>query len=236
MTEPGAVASAFAELTRTPLADAGTAPHLARLLRYCLALTEAEAADVLTAGGEETVCEATTERARALLDLELAAGSGPTLDCLHRGEALGPVHVAGPSPWPHIVAAADAAGYTTAYAHPLRAAEGDDTGTVGALVLYAHAAIDADHRHLTQALADTVAGRIAAARTVARATARADQLQRALDSRVVIEQAKGVLAERHHTTPEAGFLRLRAQARNANAKLAAVAATVVAGAAAGDDR
>lgn len=229
MTEPREIASAFAELTRTPLADAGTGPHLARLLRHCLALTEAEAADVLTAGGgEATVYEATTEPARELLDLELAAGSGPTLDCLRCGEPIGPVHVTGPSPWPHIVAAAGAAGYTTAHAHPLRAADGPAMGTLGALVLYAGVALDADHWYLAQALADTVAATIAAARRLAGETARADQLQGALTSRVVIEQAKGVMAERDHITPDEAFKTLRRQARTSNLKLHDVAAAIVA--------
>jgi len=57
------------------------------------------------------------------------------------------------------------------------------------------------------------------------------QLQRALDSRVVIEQAKGVLAERHAVPPDRAFEQMRRQARSRRAKIHAVAAEIVASAA-----
>ncbi|MFI7149434.1 ANTAR domain-containing protein [Nonomuraea sp. NPDC050022] len=55
----------------------------------------------------------------------------------------------------------------------------------------------------------------------------AEQLQAALDSRVVIEQAKGVLAERHGWAMEEAFARLRGHARDRNRRLAEVAQEVV---------
>lgn len=230
VTEPREIASAFAELTQTPLTDAGMPPHLSRLLRHCLDLTEAAAANIVTAGdGTPVACQATTDPACELLKLELEAGSGPALDCLRGGKPIGPVRVVEPSPWPHIAAAARAAGYTTAHAHPMRAGNGYAPVALGALVLYAHVPLDANHRHIAQALADTAAVTIAAARRLADQTALVAQLQGALDSRIIIEQAKGVLAARHHITPEAAFARLREEARNGNQKIHAVAAVIVAG-------
>lgn len=230
MTEPREIASAFAELTRTPPADAGMPAHLGRLLRLSLELTRAAAASILTAeaGSTPSACQATTPQARALLEQELAAGSGPSVDCLRDGRPLGPVRIVEPSPWPHLAATAREAGYTTAHGHPLRAGDVYAAGTQGALVLYTDAPLDASHRHIAQALADTTAVTIAGARTLAGQTARVAQLQQALDSRIVIEQAKGVLAARHRTTPDAAFTYLRDQARNTNQKIHAVAAAIVA--------
>lgn len=229
MTEPREIASAFAELTQTPLTDAGMPPHLSRLLRHCLDLTEAAAANIVTADdGAPVACQASTAPARELLDLELAAGSGPALDCLRDGRPIGPVRIVEPSPWPHIAAASRAAGYTTAQAHPMRAG-GYAQAPLGVVVLYAHVPLDATGRHIAQALADTAAATIAAARRLGEQTARVAQLQQALDSRIVIEQAKGVLAARHHVTPDEAFARLRGEARNGNRKIHAVAAEIVAG-------
>jgi AmiR/NasT family two-component response regulator len=54
------------------------------------------------------------------------------------------------------------------------------------------------------------------------------QLQRALDSRIVIEQAKGILAERESITPDEAFTKMRGQARSQRKKLHALAAVIVA--------
>jgi len=56
-----------------------------------------------------------------------------------------------------------------------------------------------------------------------------DQPQTALDSRVLIEQAKGILAERRGITPNEAFDVLRRQARNTGQKLTALAAAVING-------
>lgn len=192
-------------------------------------LTGAADAGVLTtAGGEPAGCEATAEPARELLELELRAGSGPVLDCIRDGEPVGPVTVSGPVPWAHIAAAARAAGYTTVQACPMRGGPAHPEDPIGALVLYTRAPLDAARRHIVQALADATAVTIVTARTLSEQAARVGQLQFALDSRVLIEQAKGVLAERHRTTPDEAFARLRARARTNNEKIHAVAAAVVA--------
>ncbi|MGH3865014.1 MAG: ANTAR domain-containing protein [Pseudonocardiaceae bacterium] len=57
----------------------------------------------------------------------------------------------------------------------------------------------------------------------------AEQLQIALDSRVLIEQAKGVLAERHHIDPGQAFTLLRNYARNHGQRLTELAAAVIDG-------
>ncbi len=62
-----------------------------------------------------------------------------------------------------------------------------------------------------------------------RAETLATQLQHALDSRIVIEQAKGMLSERHGLRPAEAFQRIRMQARSANRRVHDVATDIVAG-------
>lgn len=105
----------------------------------------------------------------------------------------------------------------SAYAFPLRLR--DDR--IGALNLYRSAteAFAPREARLGQALADIAAVGILQERAVFEAERRSEQLQRALNSRVVIEQAKGMLAERHGVQSGDAFMLLRTQARNNNLKL-----------------
>jgi AmiR/NasT family two-component response regulator len=86
-----------------------------------------------------------------------------------------------------------------------------------------------DDRRLAQALADAATIGILQQRAAQRTSVLAEQLQHALNSRVVIEQAKGVLAERSTLTMDAAFEALRKHARDNNLKLSDASAAVVRG-------
>jgi AmiR/NasT family two-component response regulator len=82
---------------------------------------------------------------------------------------------------------------------------------------------------LAQALADVASIAIVQDQTARDAAIREDQLQHALNSRVAIEQAKGMIAERARLDMDAAFALLRAFARGNNRGLTEVAASMVAG-------
>jgi hypothetical protein len=129
--------------------------------------------------------------------------------------------------WPRFAEAARASGFVSVHALPLRLR----TTIIGALNLFcARAGIlsDADVR-TGQALADVATIGILAQRSVQQAELLATQLQQALNSRVTIEQAKGVLAERRHITVDEAFDLLRAYARNHNLHLSDLARQVADG-------
>lgn len=161
-------------------------------------------------------------------DLESALGQGPCLEAYRTGEQvlvedLGRCHERWPDFTPRIVAL----GMRSAYAFPLRL-RGD---RIGALNLYrAEPKAFAPHEvRLGQALADVAVVGILQERAVFVAERRAEQLQRALDSRVFIEQAKGILAERRQIPPGEAFERLRCHARNTNTTLREVCRQVTNG-------
>lgn len=102
---------------------------------------------------------------------------------------------------------------------------------IGALNVYWHAphVVTDDEVQIAQLLADMASGYILNATRVERSETLAHQLQHALDSRVVIEQAKGILAERHHLSPSEAFHRLRQRARSSSRRVHDVATDIVAG-------
>jgi AmiR/NasT family two-component response regulator len=87
--------------------------------------------------------------------------------------------------------------------------------------------VSPENERLAQALADVATIGILQQRSAQRGTMLAEHLQRALNSRVVIEQAKGVLAERNGMSIEAAFDSLRLYSRDHNIKLTNLAVAVV---------
>lgn len=158
----------------------------------------------------------------------LAEEPGPPAVSDDRTRALVETHlVTGAAPdWP---AVASAGGWAAAHVVPLRA----DGRTVGEFVLLTAASDDPARRPAggpwAQLLASTAATMIAHRRALEAERRRADQLQTALTSRILIEQAKGVLAERGGIDVHAAFDRLRRYARASRLRLTDVARDVVEG-------
>ena len=127
--------------------------------------------------------------------------------------------------WPEIAAAAAAVGISSVAAIPLCL----DGTCLGALDLYrteAHAWTE-EEVETAALLAAMAAGYLANASRLDRAEQTAAQLQEALDSRVVIEQAKGILAGERGISVDVAFTVLRGYARSRRAPLREVANAVV---------
>jgi GAF domain-containing protein len=173
---------------------------------------------------------ASSSEAMRLLELfELEAEEGPCVDCFRTGEPVVNQDLAeGDGRWPRFAPEALAAGFHSAHALPMRL-----RGTViGALNLFRTGGGSLDEADIdaAQALADVATIAILQHRATLDAQVLNEQLNHALNSRIVIEQAKGVLAERTGSDMEQAFTRLRTHARNHNLRLADVARNVISGA------
>jgi GAF domain-containing protein len=218
------MARTFVELADSLVADFDLVDFLRLLTDRCVDLLDASAAGVLLADGDGVlrVMAASDERVRLLELFQLQNDEGPCLDCFRGGVAVTvPDLREEAARWPRFTARARDIGFTSVQALPMRLRD----EVVGALNLFhtAPAPVDPADASFAQALADVATISVLQQRTTERSTLLNEQLQSALNSRVLIEQAKGKLAERHRTDMEQAFTTLRSYARSHNRRLADVA-------------
>lgn len=201
---------------------------LDELARDCVRLLGVTAAGLLLAGptGDLHVMAASSEQTRLLELFQLQGEQGPCLDCFHSGEPVSATDLATQSQrWPLFAQAALDTGYRSVHALPLRLRQ----QILGALNLFSDKprALGGPAARLGQALADMATITILHERALRESEHVAAQLQTALVSRIVIEQAKGVLAERGDLTMDDAFQVLRKHARDHNRRLHDVARGIV---------
>jgi hypothetical protein len=226
----------FIELADTMVADFDVIDFLHLLTDRAVALLGASAAGVVLADprGELRVAAASSEEAELLELFQLQNDQGPCLECFRTGQpvtatGLAGTGLAGPDQrWPRFAAAATQAGFQTVQALPMRLRD----QVIGALNLFSTELEPLGPADLPtgQAVADVATIGLLHERNVRRSETVAEQLQRALNSRVTIDQAKGKLAERLGIDMDRAFTMLRDYARNSNQRLTDVARTFVEGA------
>lgn len=235
MTEPGSsreqlLIEAFVGLADTLVDDYDIIDLLDRLVSYSVELLSAEAAGILLADQHGTlrVLASSNEESQMVEMLQLQAEQGPCVDCFH---TVAPVSVPdlaeATGRWPRFVAALQDGAYRSVHALPMRL-RGEAVGGLNLFHRQPGALPDADLK-LGQALADVATIGILQERAIRRGEIFTEQLQTALNSRVIIEQAKGVLAERGNLSMDAAFDRLRGHARGHNLRLSELAHRVVDG-------
>ncbi len=221
--------SAFVELADTLVDDYDIIDLLDRLAGYSVELLSADAAGILLLDSQDRlrVAASTDERSDGMELLQLETDQGPCVDCVRSGAAVSVTDLAeAASRWPAFVAAlAERGTYGSVHALPLRL-RGQ---AIGALNLYHRSPgpLPTADLVLGQALADVATIGILAERAVRHGEVVTEQLQVALQSRVIIEQAKGVLAQRGGLTMDTAFGRLRRHARHHNLRLSELAKEVV---------
>lgn len=225
------VRETFVELADTLVDDYDVIGFLDLLAHRVVELLDVTACGVVLADhhGTLSLVAASTEEARLLELSELQNDEGPCLDSYRTGAPVSEqdLEAAGDTRWPRFAPAARDAGFASVYALPMRLRE---LG-VGAMNLFGTAPgrLDAESLALGQAMADVATIGILHERAVRQYETVAGQLQSALDSRISIEQAKGVIAERLAVTVDDAFGLLRTHARSTNSKLRDVAEGVVSG-------
>ena len=214
----------FIELADTMVADFDILDFLHMLTDRTVQLLGASAAGVMLADprGELRVAAASTEEAGLLELFQLQNDQGPCLECFRTGRPVTAADLsAAAQRWPRFAQAAVQAGFVTVEALPMRLRD----QVIGALNLFRAepGSFDQADLRIGQALADVATIGLLHERNVRRRETVAEQLQAALNSRVVIEQAKGKLAERLGINMDRAFTMLRNYARTTNQHLTDVA-------------
>ena len=229
------LAEAFVDLADTLVADFDVLDFLHSLAGHCVDLLDVDAAGLMLAdaSGVLRVAASSSEVVRLLELFEVQSEDGPCLECFRTGQPVVEPDLAAAAAdrWPQFRPEAAAAGFRSVVALPLRLRD----QTIGALNLFGTrtGSMAPTDRSLAQALADVATIGILQERGVQQREVLARQLQQALDSRIVIEQAKGVLAERRGIHVDEAFRLLRRQARSTGTRLSVVAEQVVAGGSSG---
>jgi GAF domain-containing protein len=219
----------FVDLADTLVDEFDVIELLHVLTSRCVDLLGVDAAGVMLADshGRLRLAAASSERARLLELIELQNDEGPCLDAFRTGRQVSYVETdtAGPAPWPLFASHAKAEGFSSIHALPMKLRQ----QVIGALNLFGQQPVQLppEDVRVAQAFADIATIAILQERLVKEREVLASQLQTALDSRVVIEQAKGVLAERLGFDMDTAFSTLRDAARRANRRLSDVARDVV---------
>ena len=223
------LADVFVEMADTLVADFDVIDFLHALAERCVQLLGVSAAGLLLTDqqGALQVVAASSERTRLLELFQLQTDQGPCVDCFRTGQSVSVTDLPAAGRWPRFTAAAAEVGYAAVHALPMRLRD----EVIGALNLFDTdpGPLDAGTLRIGQALADVATIGLLQQRAIRRRDDLTEQLQTALNSRILIEQAKGVLAERLQVHLDDAFALLRDSARRRNRRLSDLAQAVVDG-------
>jgi len=216
--------AAFVTLADTLTTEYDVVDLLDLLVRECTEILDVEAGGLMLADSEGNLqlVASTSEQAELVEVMQLNAGAGPCLDCFATGEPVSVSDIDQLSDrWPAFRIAALEQGFRSVYAAPMKL-RGDVIGTMNLLSTNLGDLNDRDIA-VAQALTDVATIGILQERMIRESGIISEQLQRALDSRILIEQAKGVLSQTGHMDMEEAFSTMRNFARKNQLSLHVVA-------------
>jgi GAF domain-containing protein len=225
------LAAVFVEIADTLVDDFDVIEFLQLLADQCVRVVDVSAAGLLLTDqrGALRVVAASTEETKLLELFQLQSDEGPCLDCFRTGRPVAVADLSGATGqrWPRFAAEARRTGFASVHALPMRLRD----EVIGALNLFhtQPVALTEPTLALAQALADVATIGLLQERVIRRGEVLAGQLQSALNSRVLIEQAKGVIAERKGINVGEAFTLLRQTARHRNRRLSDLAYDIVTG-------
>ena len=228
MTTELRLTQVFVELADTLVDEFDALDFLSTLTERSVELLGADAAGVILDDlrGSLRVVASTSDRAQVLELFELHNDEGPCLDCINGGRPVVNVpRSEARSRWPRFRAAAEELGYQSTHAIPLRLRD----SVIGAMNLFSTspATLGDGDVALAQGLADIATIGLLQERAVRQSGLLAEQLQGALNSRILIEQAKGVLLASAGVDVDQAFRLMRAYSRRHNLPVKTVARDVI---------
>jgi GAF domain-containing protein len=226
-TREARTSAAFVSLTDTLVSDFDLVELMHTLIDACIDLMDTDAGGLLLAdaNGDLQLMASSVEDVDVVEVVQLAAEAGPCWECFTTGQAitLGDIATDG-GRWPEFQRSALEKGYRSVHATPMRL-HGQTIGTMNLFHSKVGALNDRDIA-LAQALTDVATIAILQERGTRQLRDLSTQLQRALDSRIVVEQAKGLIAQSLNVSMDEAFAVLRNHARSANQSLQTVARAV----------
>lgn len=228
MISTASLIDVFVELADSLVADFDVVDFLHTLTDRAAEVSGAQAVGLVLSDqrGSLELVAASNDSAAALELFQIQHSEGPCQDCFHDGRPVVNTDLGSADAlWPTFAPAARRAGFQAVHAFPMRLRQ----EVIGALNLFGTSAVrfDADDVRVVQAFADVATIAILQQRTLAAAEVLTEQLQGALNSRILIEQAKGALAHTLGVSVEEAFLILRRRARSSHRRLVDVAADVL---------
>jgi transcriptional regulator with GAF, ATPase, and Fis domain len=222
------VSEVFVELADTLVDEFDLIEFLQKVTSRASELVGSTAAGLLLGDREGRLqfMAASDEQAHLLELFQVQSREGPCQDCFRYGAAVTNADLReAAGRWPAFAPRAVAAGFRSVHAFPMRLRK----EVIGALNLFGTEAgqIDSAAASIVQAMADVATIGLLQERAVRRGEILTEQLQGALTSRVIIEQAKGAIAQIHGVTVDDAFHLLRAYSRNNNLRLGVVASAVL---------
>jgi GAF domain-containing protein len=222
--------NAFVAVADTLTTDFDIVDLLHTLVDQCTQILEVTAGGLMLADGDGhlQLMTSTSEGADLVEVMQINASEGPCIDCFMTGVAVSvPDIESDGARWPAFQAAALQGGFHSAHATPLKL-RGQVIGTMN-LFAAKQGALTDRNAAVAQALSDVATIGILQERLVREGNIVAEQLHTALDSRIVIEQAKGMVAQSLSIDMDQAFAVLRAHARNNNLTMRFVAEQVSSG-------
>ncbi len=221
------LASTFLTLADTLVDDFDVVEVLSTLCGRCVELLGASASGILLADprGSLHVMATSSEQANLLELFQIQNEEGPCLDAFRSGRAIVHDDLGAESPWPHFAPAARHAGFNAVHAFPM-VVRSSGLGTLNLFMGPPRPLVRSDV-DVAQALAHGATLTVLQNRATEDSHRLTAQLQGALDSRIAIEQAKGVISELGQVGTDEAFAWLRSFARNHSRKLTDVATAVV---------
>lgn len=218
----------FVEVADTLVDEFDVIDFLHHLTEHAVAVSGADAAGLMLTDqtGRLQFMAASNPSGESLELYQLQNSEGPCLDCFTSGEPVVNADLRNAADrWPTFAARAIELGFQSVHAFPMRLRE----STIGALNLFGSQDVvfEAPDLRVVQALADVATIALMQERAIRRAEEVTEQLQGALTSRVVIEQAKGAVAATSGISADEAFELLRGRARSTQRRLVDVARSVL---------
>ncbi|MCR8671766.1 GAF and ANTAR domain-containing protein [Agrococcus sp. HG114] len=223
------MSAAFVRFAEMLTSEYDVVELLHSVLLECVELLDVDAGGLLLtdSSGELELVASTSERVELVEIMQLNAGDGPCVEAYRTGSIISVADVgATGGSWRRFREAARVQGYASAYAIPMRL-RSETIGSIG-LFREQEGELSGADSAAAQALAHLATIGIMHERSTRESSLLTEQLQRALESRIVIEQAKGVVTEAAGVDVDEAFRLLRQHARSRGATLRSVAEQVVA--------